>query len=216
MAVIPGIRGTVNLYTSLRQIEKETKTLMEKRSFLEALNEDVLREQLLGLLSVVPQDKSVSTIMSTVDGLVNQSGVQRADLSILKAGSLATGSAVRQSSTDKKIGANTLPFSLSVSGSYDQIRAFVGSMNKVRRLFDVTNFDFSLDEAGMARVSVILTAYYQPLPTKVGSVGSPVSALTKKEEDILEKVIAFPDVSQLSAEPMTAVLSQDRLDPFAR
>lgn len=215
-AVLPGIRVTRDLYGSLKQIEKESQALSGKRAFLEALSEDDTRERLVGLLSAVPQDKSVPTIFSTVEGLANQSGVSIVDVTLTSPGSLATGAATRQSAADKKIGASTLAFSLAASGAYDQIRTFVGEINKVRRLFDVTSFDLSIAATGTTQVRLSLLAFYQPLPTQVGSVQAPLVALSQKEEEILGTIGQYPDVSQSSSAPLTPILSVGKRDPFAR
>lgn len=215
-AVLPGVRATLDIYKSLKQIEKEVQALTGKRAFLESLSEDDIAKRLIMLLSFVPQDKSVSTIFSTADGLANQSGVSITDMLLANPGSLATGAATRQTAAEKKIGASTLPFSLTASGTYDQIRAFVGEINKIRRFFDVTNFDLSISGTGVTQVQFSLVAFYQPLPTKVGKVEAPLPGLSQKEEEALVKVALYPDVSQLSLEPLTPSLSEGRRDPFAR
>lgn len=214
--VIPGIRATGDLYGSFKEIEKETQALSGKRAFLDALNEDDLRSSLVALLLAVPQEKSIPTIMTTVEGLAQQSGVSIVDMNLTSPGSLATGSASRQSAVEKKIGASTLPFSLTASGTYDQVRAFVGEMNKVRRLFDVTSFELSISGTGATQVRLSLTAFYQPLPTKVGGVESALLTLTQKEEEVLEKISQYPDVSQSVSGPLTPILTGGRRDPFAR
>lgn len=215
-AVVPGIRATRDVYVSLKASEKEIDVLTKKLQFLEAIPEDDLRNQLVVLLSTVPQDKSVPTILTTIDGLANQSGVTIVDMNLTSPGSLATGAASRQSVSEKKIGASTLAFSLSASGTYDQIRAFVGQINNVRRLFDVSSFDISVSNAGSTQVRLSLNAFYQPLPTKVGSIEVPVAVLTQKEEELLATLTQYPDLSQPLIEPLTPVLSGGKRDPFAR
>lgn len=215
-AVIPGVRATRELYGSLKEIEGETQALSGKLTFLEALSEDDIRERVMMLLSALPQEKSVPTILTTIEGLANQSGVSIIDMSLTNPGSLATAAATRQSTAEKKIGASTLPFSLTASGTYAQIRAFVGEINKVRRLFDVTSFDLSIGGTGTTQVRLSLIAFYQPLPTKVGNVQAPVALLSQKEEEVLGKVTGYPDVSQSVFQPLTPILSGGKRDPFAR
>lgn len=214
-AVLPGVGETRDLYENLKEIEKETEALSNKLRFLEALNEDDLRNQLVTLLSAVPQEKSVQTIFSTVEGLANQSGVNIVDMNLMSPGSLATGAATRQSVAEKKIGASTLAFSLTASGTYDQIRAFVGRINQVRRLFDVTSFDLSIGGTGITQVRLSLSAFYQSLPTKVGGVEAPVAVLTQKEEEVLAKITQYADLSQSLSASLTPILFGGKRDPFA-
>lgn len=206
-ALIPGIRATRELYGQLRQTEQSVLALEKKNVFLASLGEDELRENVLMLLSAVPQEKSVPTIFSTVEGLANQGGVSIVDMSLTSPGSLATGAASRLSK---------LPFSLTASGSYDQIRAFIGGVNAVRRLFDVTSFDVSIGAAGATQVRLSLAAFYQPLPTNVGNVQGPIAVLSQKEEGVLATIMQYPDVSVFFGEPLTPLYSDGQRDPFAR
>ncbi len=216
VAVIPGVRATKELYDDLRELEAETTALSTKLTFLGSLSEDDLRDRLVLLLTAVPEEKSVPTIFSSVEGLADQAGVTIDDMSLMSPGSLATGSAQRQSAAEKKIGASTLPLALNASGTYDEIRAFVGEINKVRRLFDVASFDISTSGTGATTVRLSLTAFYQPLPTRVGSVQAPVAVLTKKEEDVWDTISQYPDVSQSLGQALTPIFSEGKRDPFAR
>lgn len=215
-AVIPGVQATIALYERLSTLEKEYGSLSTKLSFLKSLQEENLRDQLVMLVSAIPQDKSVPSIFSTLEGLAQQSGVSIGEINLTSPGSLATGSAGRQMTSGKKIGASTLPFSLGATGTYDQIRSFVSSVNQVKRLFDVTSFEFSIGSEGVTRVSLSFLAFYQPLPTKVGSVEAPLTSLTPREEEVLAKLIKYPDFSSSVFQALTPVSIGGRRDPFAQ
>lgn len=216
-AVIPGIQATRDLYDNLKTVENDISKLQGKLQLLEALNEEDIRDQLMVLVSVVPQGKSVPTIFSTIEGLAQESGVSVIDLSLTSPGTLASMSAtVRQSASEKKIGASTLPFTLSASGDYDQIRRFVGKINAVRRIFDVTSFDISISATGVTQVRISLAAFYQPLPTKVGAIQAPVTPLSEKEETILARMLQYPDMSQGALDTLTPVTTGGKRDLFAK
>lgn len=215
-AVLPGIRATRDLYGNLKDVQKEVQDLSGKFTFLQSVSEDDLRGRLLIMLSAVPAEKSIPTIFSSADGLAKKFGVSIVDMNLAGMGSLATGAASRQSVAEKKIGASTLPFTMNATGSYDQIRSFVSEINKVRRLFDVTSFDLSIGSTGDTQVRLSLTAFYQPIPTEVGSVQSPVVTLTTKEEEVFMKVSQYPDVSQTFLKSLAPDLSGGKRDPFVR
>ena len=216
LAVLPGIRATRDLYENLTIVQKEVQALSSKFAFLQSLGENDLRDRLLTMLQAVPAEKSIPTIFSSADGLANKSGVSIIDMNLAGMGSLATGAAVRQSAAEKKIGASTLPFTMNATGSYDQIRSFVSEINKVRRLFDVTSFDLTIGSTGVTQVRLSLAAFHQPIPTKVGSIQSPVITLTSKEEEIFMKVSQYPDVSQTFLESLAPDFSGGKRNPFAR
>ena len=215
-AVLPGIRATRDLYENLKDIKKEVQALSGKLTFLQSVSEDDIRDRLMIMLSAVPAEKSVPTIFSTVEGFAKQTGVSIAEMSLLSPGSLSTGAATRQSAAEKKIGASTLPFTLNASGTYDEIRAFVGQINKIRRIFDVTSFDISTTSTGDTTVRLSLTVFYQSIEEKVGSIKSPVVALTTKEEEVFMKVSQYPDVSRTFLEAPAADFSGGKRNPFAR
>ena len=216
LAIIPGIRATRELYDNLEVVRKEIDGLAGKLSILESMNEEDVRSQLLMMLTALPQEKSVPTVVGSVESLAQASGVTLVDLSLLSPGSLATGSAIRQSAAEKKIGASGLPLTVTVSGSYDQIRAFVSKINAIKRLFDVSSFDLSIGALGTTQARVSLTAYYQPVPPKVGSIGSPVVPLNTKEEEIVKKIAQYPDMTSFGGESLTPFSSGGKRDPFAR
>lgn len=216
LAVIPGVRATVDLYGSVGELGKETEVLSGKLSFLQATNEETLRGQLLTLLSAIPQGKSVQTIFSTVEGLAVRSGVAIVDVTINNPGSLATGSAAKVSASGKAMGVSLLPFSVTTSGTYNQIREFFGSINQVRRLFDVENFDLSLSPDGATQARLSLNAYYQPLGANIGGIQTPLLPLTQREEEIVARLSNYTDVSASFLQETLSPIIGGKSDPFAR
>lgn len=213
-AVIPGIRTTVDLYGKVGVIQRQVDALSGKLALLRSLDEESLRGQLAVLLSVIPQEKSVPTIFGTVDGLVTEAGVQITDMTITSPGSIATGSATKSTSSTKVKGLPYLPFSLSVAGSYDQIQGFFGIVNKVRRLFTVENFDLTITKTGETNARIAMGAYYQPLPTKLGEVETPIQNFSPAELATLEKLSTYQNFSQSSGSELTPVTSTMKRDPF--
>ena len=215
-AVMPAIRSTIDLYGKVGEIQQQVDALSGKLALLKSLDEESLRGQLAVLLSVIPQEKSVPMIFGTVDGLVAEAGVRMTDMTIMSPGSIATGSATKETSRAKVKGLSHLAFSLGVSGSYDQVQGFFGMVNTVKRLFTVENFDLTIAKTGETNARLALEAYYQSLPTKLGNVEAPIQNFSPTELDIMEKLSAYPDFSQSSATQLTPVTNQDRRDPFTR
>ncbi len=215
-AVLPGIHATVDLYGKVGDLQKEVDALSGKLALLESLDEESLRGQLAMLLAVIPQEKSVPMIFGTVDGLVEEAGVHIIDMTIMSPGSIATGSATKDTSRAKVKGLSHLAFSLGVSGSYDQVQGFFGMVNKVKRLFTVENFDLSIAKTGETNARLALEAYYQSLPTKLGVVETPIQNFSPTELATQEKLSVYPDFSQSSVTQLTPVTNEDRRNPFTR
>ncbi len=214
-AVIPGIRSTVDLFTSVGELQKETDALSGKLAFLQSMDEESLRGQLSLLLSVIPQEKSVPTIFGTVDGLVTKTGVRIKDMTIANPGSIASASASKSPISQRVKDVPFLPFSLSVFGSYDNIQDFFGLINQVRRLFTVESFDLIIAPSGETQARIALGAYYQSLPTKLGSAKAPAGKFSQTEIGILEKLSAYQDFTLSSAIELSPVVNTGRRDPFS-
>ena len=88
--LIPGIQKTRDLFNRLTAVREEVDELNAKFRLLSALDEENVRERLIILLSGIPQDKSVSSVLGTIDGLAQETGVSIIDLGLTSLGSLAT------------------------------------------------------------------------------------------------------------------------------
>lgn len=221
LGVVPLIQKTIDLNTESRTLSAEVDLLNNKVSVLQSIDENAMRRDLQTLLSAVPSDKSLSTLLATVDGLTSQTGISVDGFSLSKPGSLATESAKRLSADEQAVGSNILPFTVSIAGSFDQIRTFFASSVSVRRLFRIRTFDVSFLKAGtesanMVSARVAMDAFYSPLPSVIGPVSEPLTALTSTDIDLIAKVAAMQPLAQTSSlalPPPTA--GAGKADPFS-
>jgi hypothetical protein len=155
-----------------------------------------------------------------LDGLTAKTGVSVGDFSLSKLGSLATDSAQRLNADEQAVGSNILPFTISVEGTFDQLRAFFTAGISVRRLFRFRTFDVSFvkigtESANVVSANVAMDTFYSPLPSTIGSVSQPVTALTGTDTDLIAKVAAMQLLVTTSAPMPPPTGGAGKSDPFS-
>jgi Tfp pilus assembly protein PilO len=194
--IIPAIGKLLALWETNATLTTKNQALRLKASVLASLDEETQRQNLNALIAAVPPDKSLPSIFSTIDGLSVNTGVAVTDFILTGAGSLATESARKQSGEEQKLGSNLLPFSVSIIGSYEQIRNFLESAVAVRRFFRVRQFELSFTGSSDLTATLGMDAYYASLPTHLGQIEQRLDLLTLKEEEVIAKVSTLPLLAQ--------------------
>jgi Tfp pilus assembly protein PilO len=220
LGVVPLLQNTITMNNEFNTLSAEVDVLKNKVSVLETIDEDTMKSNLQTLLSAVPSDKSLSTLLGTVDGLTAQTGVSVDNFSLSRLGSLATDSAQRLNADEQAVGSNILPFKISIAGSFDQVRAFFAAAVSVRRLVRIRTFDASFLKTGtvsanMVSANVTMDAFYSPLASTIGSVRQPVTALSDTDNELIAKVAAMQLLVQPSSTLPPPSAGAAKSDPFS-
>ena len=217
----PAIISIQAMRDSSNDLGKQITILEQKATILDAIDETTYKNYLADLSLAVPTDKSLTSLFSTIDGLSNESGVSLSNFTLAKPGAIATDSAKRLSNEERKAGSSFLPFTLTVSGTYEQIRRFVENSIQVRRFFRIRFFSITFDQKETISVNMGMDAYYAPLPTNLGSVQQTIEPLSVSDQAVIEKVMSFPvlgtEESAIAPKNTTAneVETKPREDPFS-
>lgn len=214
VGVVPFAQRTLSLWDQVRLLNSEVTLLQGKSATLQLLDEDELRRDALTLASVVPPDKSLSTVMTTLDTVSGQTNVALEDVSLNKPGSLATASAQKQTAEERKIGSNILSVSVHVRGTFDEIQRFISLIGVVRRLFHINNIGINFN-SGLVDARLVLDTYYYPYPATVGRTLTPISGLSDDEKNIVTQMEALPLASVVPASTVSASVSVGKTDPFS-
>lgn len=210
--VVPLAQKTIALAGGVRALTAEVDLLRRTSATLQLLDEATLRRSVLTLASAVPSDKSLPSILTTLDTVSGGSGIALTDVSLTKPGSLATESAKKLTRDEVKIGANLLPFSVSGRGTFEQVQSFLTSVVSVRRMFRLRSMSVLLS-GGLSTVLADLDAYYFPYPTTVGPATG-VSGLTEAEEKTITSIGLLPLSSVTSVSTISASAPSGKNDPF--
>lgn len=215
--VIPAAQKVIALRSESMGVADEIAKLQTKETTLDAIDEQTFRNQLQQLVAAVPTDKSLPTVFSTIDALAQGSGVSVTDLTLDKPGKLASGSADQRTPEEVKIGSSLVPFSVTVAGSYDQIRGFLTQIVDVRRFFRVRNFEISFADPANTSVHLGMDAFYAPLASIQTTVDSALDPFTADEKRIIDLIEAMPLASfnPSGAQNATPQLETTRTDPFS-
>lgn len=192
-AVYPAIGKVQSLWADTTKLSDEVTSLQTKLTALNALDETTLRQELTNVISAVPTDKSLPTMFSTVDGLAAQTNVSVMSMGIGGNTSLASGSAAKLTPQDKLIGAQTVPFSVTIQGTLPAIQQFIARAPQVRRLLRIRTFSITFPQDNRPiSIALEMDAFYQPSPTSLGKTGTTVEILTDAEQEIITKVSQLP------------------------
>lgn len=218
--IVPAISSIISMRKNTSDLAEQLTILRQKASILESIDEEAFKSYLTELSLAVPTDKSLTSLFATIDGLSRDTGVTLSNFTLTKPGSIATESAKRLSNDERKVGSSFLPFTLTVNGTYDQIRTFIERSVLVRRFFRIRHFSISFDQKETFSVHMGMDAYFAPLPTNLGSASQTIESLTEGDQAVIERVLSMPvlgrDTQPITEEAnISPVDTVPREDPFS-
>jgi hypothetical protein len=217
-ALIPGIQHIQEVFVSIDTVSKENVLLKKKVSALTQFDEGTISQYVNTLLSAVPADKSIASVLSTIDSVAAKNNVTIAELAVINPGSISTDSASVKIS-NSKLGSNTIKISTTISGSQQDTFSFLAMIRKVRRLMRIASLaqSFSSTTATQsARTKVELEAFYAPLPSTLGKIETEVKPLSANEEQMIKTMSEYPlEFVQAASTVQGQVESGNKIDPFS-
>ena len=216
--IVPMIQKILAIREDSVALSDSVQQLQSKETILENINDQTYRTELAALVSAVPTDKSLPTLFSTIDAVSASTGVTVAELSLDRPGTLASGSADKQTAEEKKIGSSLIPFSITVNCDYLQIHDFLAAVVNIRRFFRVRNFNISFRDPSNISVHVGMDAFYAPLGSIATTIESPLEPFSPDETHIIKTIEDMPQPSALSSTGVsqpTAQSESTRSDPFS-
>jgi hypothetical protein len=217
--MLPGF-GKIREYISdIQNLSQQNAVITKKIAFLNTLDETTLENQMVSLLTAVPQDKSLPTVMQVLDQVANETGVNIKSLTITNPGTLSTQSAQLSGANSAKMGSNAINFEVDTVGSLDQTNSFLDRIIGVRRMLNVGSINLSVSGSSSASATVDaklnMMAYYAPLPTTLGKAADVLMPLTAGEVAVIDKLNTMPLELSTAAGPPTVITHADRTDPFS-
>lgn len=213
--VVPAALKVQEMVGAVRLLREETKTLANKLETLSRFDEVILRQQLTDVLSAVPADRSFPTLFQTVEAVAAQTGVAIKNMDI-GGTSLATPSASKISAAEKKLGTRTVPFTVTVEGPIGALEQFISLSPNVRRLLRIKIFSITFPkDQSTVTTSFDMDAFYEPLPTSLGTAKSTLPSLTEQDTAVIAKLSGFPLTTSETAELPPPVIGRVKQDPFS-
>jgi len=211
---LPAFKKTLALRLNVKRIENEIELFNKKMALLNSLNTDEITNQLNSLVSAVPVEKSLSTLMQTLDYLSGKSALSISDIELASPGSISTVSAALNTQTNSNISGNKLSVSIKGKGSISQARAFLQSASSISRLLHVNQLRISYFTSGPGSASMKIDTFYKPLPQLTNTQAEKLDDFTPLELETLSKVDAL--VAAASYNRLVPTSFQLNRDPFSQ
>ena len=189
VGLVPALQKSYTLIRDLQTLQDEMNGIQKKVTMLSALNQGEVERRSEDVLLAVPTDKSVSTLLSSVEAVAFKNGLSISDMSIEAIGSLATDSGIQQTKPE----GNTITETVSLRGTLIQLREFLSEVVRVRRLMTIKNMALTaIPKSMLMTAQLSVEVYYQPFPTTIGKATDPIEPFSQKEINTLDKVASYP------------------------
>ncbi len=222
LIIWPKINEIFELKKSNEQLVVRAQKIEDKAAFLVTLDKVELEEQLAAAEQLLPSDKKVFTVLKQVEETAAVSGVllNKIDVVVGTLGDTAAPEAVpaagslNASSNFQSI-APSVQLKLSATSDYPSLLRFLTSIYSFSRVITIDSISLSAGVAEGVQIRTVFTldAHWKILPQTLGSVESPVQALTLQEEELLSKV-ASPEVIEAPVVPQVPTGRGDLFTPF--
>lgn len=217
--IFPQLQRQWYRFTLMQETQKDIQNLKEKQALLASFDQSELENTYKGMMSVLPKDKALGTMMSGIDKLATDYGMTLVSFSFDSVGSIGTQSATKKTAKKETTVYSTVPITVTVEGTLTNIKNFLDSANRTRPLYLIKNFDltFSPKDATF-RSKILLDGMYLPLPKTLGSVSSSLTPFSDREVSIITKVTGFSEITRIENQNVNPFIqtSPVKADPFAQ
>ena len=189
VGLIPAIGKSIALIKDLRTMQEEIAGIQKKASMLQSVDLLELEQTARDVLAGVPPDKSVSTLLSTIEAVATKYNLYISDMSIEGIASLAKDSAKPVTKPE----GNILTEGISLQGELIQLRNFLTECVRVRRLMRVKDMVItSMPKSNLITAKLTIEVFYLPLPQTIGKISDALDPFSQKELATIEKIKSYP------------------------
>jgi Tfp pilus assembly protein PilO len=204
--VWPKFNETIKLKESNKTLEQDAVKLSDKAVALSRLDKSKLKSQLSSAELLLPSDKNIFPFIMQIEDIRNKSGVVFTSLSVGAVGQFKNDSAKPSAvgatagapppppvpGTDAdlagSVGANVVEMKVSVTSDYRSILQFLNNLYGMARVTTVKDLSFSSSAEGQISSSLSISSLWQPLPSELPDIKSPLPALGEPETSLLARI----------------------------
>jgi hypothetical protein len=189
VGLVPAISKSVILVKDLRTMREEIASIQKKASMLQSVDLLELEQTARDVLAGVPSDKSVSTLLSTIEAVATKYNLYISDMSIEGIASLAKDSGKPVTKPE----GNSLTEGISLQGELIQLRNFLIECVRVRRLLRVKDMVITaMPKSNLITAKLTIEVFYLPLPQTIGKISDSLEPFSQKELATIEKIKSYP------------------------
>jgi Tfp pilus assembly protein PilO len=201
----PRVKDIFVLNKSIKDLEGKVANVDKKLSILASLDNNTLLAQVREAEEALPSEKDIPGLLASLDRLAYETGVSIVSFQVAPGEVTATTSA-------QAVGAESLPFRMSVAGGYDSVKNFLTKAVNSNRALRIRSVAMTT-QAGPASVSASLDmeTFYQVIAKIKFAPSDRLPDITAEEQRVLEKASQRPYLSEISGvRPPTG-----KVNPFA-
>ena len=188
----PKVMAIVKANRDLTAGRKTLAELTKKVTTLDGLSKPELTDKVDLALKILPVEKDVPTVLSTLKKVALNNELIVNEMSIPEVGEIASGSG--ETKTSKNVKEETLP-SLSVKltliGPREKIISFFKQVETTAPLMKVSGLSISQKNEGTDESLIEVRTYFLPLPKTIGKLEQAVVPVTSQEEKIFNELASF-------------------------
>lgn len=199
LLIIPQLLSFFTTQDEIRQVYQRAEILEAKANELESSDALKAQASLQAVKSIMPQDPDIPTAVVILSDLASKSSLLLDGISYLPPGE-----------------ANKTSFRLSVrvSGSLNNIRAFILSLKDASRIFQVETISMRTLPSNRVEAEIPVAVYFGPV-TVHRTAESIVPTLTSEEQNLLSKIENLAKVQPSTASStLDSSITTGRPNPF--
>ncbi len=193
--LMPKINETQEVFFYFDQEKKQLAAVSKKAQKLKDLQSSTLISDFNKLTLILPSEKDVARIFSSLEQLEFENGVVIEGLG-LSPGKLDD---TQDSQGQPTSGVGTLTFNMAVSGPQEAILTFLDKLQNSAPFFKIDTIGVTTTR-GTITATLGLSTFYQGLPQSLGKVDSPLPELSASQKKTLELAINFSVLEGLPLE----------------
>jgi len=183
--VLAKVKGRLEMR---KKFSSQFSQLDEKVNILTGIDQNLIKQRVERMERVFPSKKPVVELLASLSQLAADHGLSFGGVT------LRPGVLTEEGGSDLE----DLRFGFLVGGDYISISQFLKDLENVAPLMKIDGVGLTIKTNPLFKREVVsvaaeinVSAFYQPPPETLGPVSTPVSLLTKRQEEILNKLLSF-------------------------
>lgn len=183
LLVIPWIKEIISVQGSINQAQGRITALAQKESVLSKADSDTISQTLGDLITALPNDKDVPSLLVGVSRLSSDAGLSIEALQI-SPGQVSTASAKAKN--------ESVDFEVTLKGSAEALISFLKNLESARRLLVVKDISATMiGQASSLTTTLKISAPYQGFAPPPDDISNPVPTLTAGDEKVIALINKF-------------------------
>ncbi|MFH0937167.1 MAG: type 4a pilus biogenesis protein PilO [Candidatus Daviesbacteria bacterium] len=199
--IIPQLMSYLNVRNQISEVRNRAHSLNVKASELQEFDAEGAEKDLQVVFTILPADQDVPQAMAFLQALIANNGLQLKNTAFVGGG---------QSK-------NSYQLRVVIDGQINALRNFLLQLQEAPRIYQIESLSVQFQRSeGAIEAEMPLSVFYEPAPSKIGSLDQPIPKLGDEELKLLAKLYSIaPPADVLPVDESTAsALPLGKSDPF--